>query len=270
MNGALLALLLYLGWTLVTYLLEGNLRTLLRPEAMRDRLPYAFVANVAVGVVVTALLLGKLVRWEIITPAQIGLRSPRHTLGCGSAAMVLGAAVYLLLRPASLQPVVVGNAFAQVLNVSIAEVLVCWAAVGPLLEAPLRRRQPSLSVVTAMLVCSTLFGVYHFAHSPPFNSPRTVFFLSAVGLFTSVFYSITREVYATIIFHNCLGVAGVTQALAGAGRVSSLQTPLPVLYVTAALGVAVLVALDVLWVRRRARGGRGFTETRAAGAARWR
>jgi hypothetical protein len=252
----LLALLLYLVWALVTYLLEGRLRTFLRPEAREDRLAYALVANLAIGVVAAAVLLRYFLRWRVVTLKQVGLRALRHTLVCSAVAMALGVAAYGVLRPASLNPIVVGNVFAQTLNVSAAEVLVCWAATGPLLRVSLRLRPPSLSVPVAVLVCSTLFGVYHFAHSVPFNSPRVVIFLSAVGLFTSVFYFFSRDLYATVLFHNWLGVVGVTQALAESGRLSTFETPLPMLHATAAFGVVLLVALDVLWLRRGPRAAR--------------
>lgn len=269
MRALLLALLLYLVWALVTYLMEGRLRTFLRPEAREDRLAYALVANVAIGVVAAAVVLGHFLRWRIVTPGQIGLRSFQHTVVCSAVTMALGFAAYVLLRPASMNPIVLGNVYAQALNVSAAEVLVCWAATGPLLRVSLRRRLPSLSLPVAVLVCITLFGVYHFAHSPPFNSPRVVIFLSAVGLFTSVFYFFSRDLYATILFHNWLGVVGVTQAIANSGRLSIFETPLPTLHVTAVFGVVLLVALDVLWLPRPARETR-FKETRVGGAARWR
>ena len=45
-----LALALYLLWVLVTYLLEGRILTLQRPEATGARLAYELVANILIGI----------------------------------------------------------------------------------------------------------------------------------------------------------------------------------------------------------------------------
>jgi|SRR5215208_4188225 hypothetical protein len=50
-----LAFGLYLVWVLATYLLEGRIHTLLRPEAIGARLSYALVANVLIGISGSAL-----------------------------------------------------------------------------------------------------------------------------------------------------------------------------------------------------------------------
>jgi len=44
------ALALYLLWVLVTYLLEGRILILQRPEATGARLAYALVANILIGI----------------------------------------------------------------------------------------------------------------------------------------------------------------------------------------------------------------------------
>jgi membrane protease YdiL (CAAX protease family) len=81
---------------------------------------------------------------------------------------VLGAAVYLLPGAPSGDPIVLVNGFAQVLPVSAAEVLVCWSVVGAALEASWRSRRTP--ILPAALLASALFGLYHLAHSPPFNT----------------------------------------------------------------------------------------------------
>ena len=48
-HALLSALALYLVWTVATYLLEGRLRALLRPEAVRLRLTYNVMANLLLG-----------------------------------------------------------------------------------------------------------------------------------------------------------------------------------------------------------------------------
>jgi hypothetical protein len=79
-----------------------------------------------------------------------------------------------------------------------------------------RTPEPSIG---AALLASLLFGVYHIAHSPPFNSFGMIVLLSAVGLATSLYFRLSGDVYATIVFHNFLALIGVLQALAASGGI---------------------------------------------------
>ena len=47
--------------------------------------------------------------------------------------------------------------------------------------------------------------------------------LTGVGFVTSAFFFLSRDIYATIVFHNFLGVFGVAQALAASGRLETLD-----------------------------------------------
>jgi transposase len=89
------------------------------------------------------------------------------------------------------------NAFAQVLVVSVAEVIVCWALVGAAVESWLRPHT-QLAWLPAAIAASVLFGLYHFAHSPPFDTIPMVSLLTGVGMVTSAFFFLSRDVYATI------------------------------------------------------------------------
>jgi hypothetical protein len=97
-----------------------------------------------------------------------------------------------------------------------------------------------------------LFGVYHFAHSPPFNTVGTVVFLSMIGLVTSAFFFISRDVYGTIAFHNFLGIFGVIRALDASGNLSVFEHPIIPLLVMAVIAVALLIVAHVLWLNSRA------------------
>jgi len=148
---------------------------------------------------------------------------------------------------------VLANAFAQVLVVSVAEVMVCWAVVGSAVEATLRARgwRRLRGTLGAAAAASVLFGVYHYAHSPPFDSHAMVALLMAVGLVTSLFFFVSRDVYGTIAFHIWLGIFGVAQALRASGTLDALSAPSMPLLAMGGLGVAVLAAADRLWIRRR-------------------
>jgi hypothetical protein len=120
-------------------------------------------------------------------------------------------------------------------------VLVCWSVVGATAEASWQsRRAPTL---LAALLASASFGLYHLAHSPPFNTWAMIGGLTLVGLPTSVFFFASRDMYGTIVFHNFLALVGVLQALAETGalvRYETLQAPL---LITAAFAIGLIVAM---------------------------
>jgi len=131
---ALVALGTYATWTAITWLLEGRIQTLLRPEAVTDRLVYTGVANVFVGTILALLLVREFVDSEFTSRTALGFRSIPRTLVAVLLAGVVGFALYALQQPPTTDPVVVMNVFAQVLPVSIAEVVVCWVVVGEVLR----------------------------------------------------------------------------------------------------------------------------------------
>jgi hypothetical protein len=243
-----LALGLYLAWVLATYLLEGRIQTLLRPEAMGARLSYALVANVLVGIGGSALVIRFLSRAGTISTEQAGFRALAHAIIAVAIGVAIGFAFYALQGAPSWNPIVLLNAYAQVLVGSIAEILVCWAVVGSVSQALLRDRGRWVSLILAALIASVLFGVYHFAHSPPFNTVPVVVFLSVIGLVTSLFFFVSRDVYGTIAFHNFLGILGVMRALEASGGLASFERPIVPLLVMGVVALALLVAAHVFWI----------------------
>jgi hypothetical protein len=243
-----LAIGLYLLWVLVTYLLEGRIHTFQRPEAMGARLFYALVANILIGIGGSALVISFLSRAGTISTEQAGFRGLRHAAVAVVVGVALGVAFYALQGAPSWNPIVLINAYAQVLVTSIAEILVCWAVVGSVSQALLQDRGRWASLILAAIIASVLFGVYHFAHSPPFNTIPLVVILSVVGLVTSVFFFVSRDVYGTIAFHNFLGIFGVIRALDTSGNLSVFERPIIPLLVMAVIAVALLIAGHVLWL----------------------
>lgn len=242
---------LWAVWTLATWLLEGRIETFLRPDAVADRLLYIVVANIIVGTLGAAAVIRRIA----------GRRSDqRQLMGFGPAArtalwvpvgLILGLALYFGQGAPSLAPIVIVNVYAQVMVVSIAEVLVCWAVVaGTIAQSPALPKW--LSVPLAAVLASGLFGLYHFAHSPPFDTWPMVALLASVGLLTSAFFFLSRDVYATIAFHNFLAVYGVLQALAGNDKLGSYQTLQPPLLGTGLVGLLILIAADIMLIRRKA------------------
>ena len=247
-----LAVSLYVAWTAATYLLEGRLLTLLRPEDTVDRLTYAVGANLLIGTIGAV----GVVRWlhghGLIRLDAAGFRGWRHSLGSVAAGLALGGVIYAVQPAPVWQPGLLLNGFAQVLVVSTAEVLVCWTVIATLSERLLLCGFGSRIAYTGTaLIASGLFGLYHLAHSPPFNTWDMVLLLTAVGLGTSVFFLKTRSVYGTIAFHTMLGLYGVTQSLVTtAESLETYESPQGPLIGMAAVTILLLVALDTRWLRR--------------------
>jgi hypothetical protein len=121
--------------------------------------------------------------------------------------------------------------------------------VGGVAEALLRdERGRWVSVILAALITSVLFGIFHFAHSPPFNTVGTVVFLSMIGLVTSAFFFASRDVYGTIAFHNFQGIFGVIGALEASGNLASFERPLIPVLVMAVVAIAALIAAHVFLI----------------------
>ena len=146
--------------------------------------------------------------------------------------------------------VVFANVFSQVLPVSVAEVMVCWAVIGLLAEAVLRRRLGRVAPLVTWIVAAAAFGLYHFAHSPPYNTWRMVVLLGGVGLLTSAFFFGVREIYGTLLLHNAMASAGVTKVMMAANRLGPLTKPRTLLYVTAAFALIAMLLLDAFVIRR--------------------
>jgi hypothetical protein len=243
-----LALALYLLWVLLTYLLEGRLLTFQRPDATAARFLYALVANILIGIGGSALVIRLLSNSGEISAWQAGFRGLGHAAVTVMIGVALGFVIYAVQGAPSLNPMIILNAYAQVLVVSVAEVLVCWAVVGSVTQALMQDRGRWMSVMLAAIIASVLFGIYHFAHSPPFNTIGIVVFLTIIGLVTSAFFFISRDVYGTIAFHNFLGIFGVIRALDASGNLASFERPIVPLLVMAVVAIAVLITVHVLWL----------------------
>lgn len=239
---------LFLVWTVATYLFEGLPRTLLRPEAAGLRITYALVVNIGVGVIGSMWILRMAVTAGALSRYRTGFGGGRRARIGVLAGLLLGGTLFVAQQPPTFDPTVLVNGFSQVLVVSIAEILVCWAVVGASVETRLRRRNVPQPRMWAAIAASALFGLYHLAHSPPFNSVRMVLLLAVVGLLTSAFFFTVRSVYGTILLHNFLALFGVLDALAREGQLAGLQQAVVPLIATAAGTLALLLTLHRAWL----------------------
>ncbi len=243
------ALALWLVWTLATWWFEGRIETFNRPDAVADRLIYTVVANILIGVVGGAIVLRLLLGGNAVDKGRVGFGPLRRPLIWVPVGLALGLVLYFGQGAPSSDPVVLLNVYSQVFVVSLAEVIVCWSLVGGMVALGIGGSN-RVSAPVAIIVASLLFGAYHIAHSAPFNSIQMIAFLSVIGLITGVFFFVSREVYATILFHNFLGVFGVVQALVAQDNIAAFETLQIPLLASAAVGLGVLVAVDGLIIRR--------------------
>jgi hypothetical protein len=246
------AIALHLAWTAATWWFEGRIGTFLRPDATRDRMVYALAVNLALGVGGGVALLRSWQRRGLLSGAAAGFGAPQRAAAAVPAGFALGLAAYLLQGAPSTEPAVVANAFAQVFVVSAAEVVVCWAVLGAATRSCLAGLGPRVGAALAAVAASVAFGLYHLAHSAPFDTLPMVALLTVVGLATSAFYFVSRDVAGTVVFHTFLGTFGVVQALAAAGSLQPLRTPqAPLLLTAAACAAALWLGYRMLRPQRR-------------------
>lgn len=93
--------------------------------------------------------------------------------------------------------------------VSLAEVLVFLGILFNLAEAVVGPLLPPLwGSVTAAIVSSALFGLYHFTRSAPWNNWGQAARLSVVWLFVCLAYVLTRNVWAATIIDTSFATIG--------------------------------------------------------------
>ena len=229
---------LYLVWVFATYMLEGRIELLHHNDPL-GRVIYTVITNMVIGTVIAFVLIKFAISStkEFVTLKQLGFRSTKYTVALIAIAGSIGFVFFLIQHPASLNSIVIINVFSQTLPGSIAEVMVCWTVVGMFTESLSKDRLGKLGAIALGIVVSTvLFGIYHFAHSSPFNQPNTVIFLMLPGLLTSIVYFVGRSVYATIVFHNFQALLGV-MASVQATYLLNLQYPVLILAVVSVLSL---------------------------------
>ena len=76
--------------------------------------------------------------------------------------------------------------------------------------------------------------------------------MSVIGLLTSAFFFISRDVYGTIAFHNFQGIFGVIGALEASGNLASFERPMIPVLIMAVVAVALLIVAHVFWINTEA------------------
>jgi membrane protease YdiL (CAAX protease family) len=246
-----LASFTYIIWVIATFLLEGWMQTLMRPEAVIDRITYTLVANIIIGIILALVVIRCAIKRKTISLTSAGFQPLKRTIIAVVVACILGIMVLFIQHPPSLDPVILLNVYAQVFTVTIAEIAVCWAVMGSIVEGALSKKGRVAAIISGIIFASVLFGVYHFAHSPPFNQPTMVLFLSVIGVVTSLVYFIGRDIYATMVFHNFFGSIWVMQSLSASGLLDTYSQPLYPVMGMAVISLAIFVIVDLFYVRKK-------------------
>lgn len=249
---AVVAVGLWLVWTVVTWLLEGRARTALRPAAVEEGVRFVLLAHLLIGVVGGAFVMRRL-RGAGIGLTEMGVHSPVRSAWSIPAAIVLGIGAMLVVDLPTSDPNAVLNALASSIAAAAAEVVVCWAVIGGVAEALTKQRGVLASRLVHLVVSSVAYAAYHVAHSPPYAEPVHLVVLAVVGLGTGLFFLTTRDVYGTVILHASLAVYGVLEAVREVGQLDALGEPNPVAWSAAAGALVLLVAVD-RWLIRNAPG----------------
>lgn len=245
----------YLLWVSSTYMLEGRIN-LLQQQDVLGRFSYVIIANILIGNILAMYLLKRSIKSRFSSLNQLGFRSLKRTLLMVTIAVIIGLLLFMVQQPSSLNPIIIMNIFAQTLPTSIAEVVICWVLIGVSFESFLLAKKRSIHIdkgnriiyiILVSVTATFFFGLYHFAHSEPFNQLRMVLFLMLPGLLTSAFYFGVRDLYATIIFHNFQAMYGVMGGMNTIG--SLLQASYPIITLSI-ISILVLVTLDLFIIRR--------------------
>jgi hypothetical protein len=129
-----IALSIYIIWRAATYVLQGRIHLFQKVDPI-GRITYVVIANIAVGAVLSAIAIRYLLKAQLVKPEQLGLNKSRLRTAAVIASAAAGdLALFVLQNPRTTEPIVVFNAFMQVLPVSIAELMVCWALIGSIFE----------------------------------------------------------------------------------------------------------------------------------------
>jgi len=215
-----LAIFLYLLWMVATFLFEGNINTMNSGSGIQ-RLLYATIVNIFLGTIIAGLLVQFGIKRGLFSKAVIGLSSLKRTILMICLAIGGSLLIFFLQGFPSTHPMVLLNGFAQVFPTTVAEVFICWVVIGSAGNAVFEDIQSNFSTVLLIMISSVVFGVYHFAHSTPFNTWSMVWFLTIIGLLTSLFFYLGRNLFSTIIFHNMMATNGVLASI----EKGSLVTP---------------------------------------------
>jgi hypothetical protein len=237
--------LVYLLWSLETFLFAGHVHLFQRPEPA-GLLIYTLVCCVLVGLVLPVFLMHRAFVSGAVNMFQFGFRSLRRTALAGALTVLLVCAVVALQNPFGADRSAFAAAFLLLLPVGASSVMLCWVLTGTHVQALVRDGGASVSIFVGIVVTALLFGLTSLVQFPGAISPDTLFRYIAFGLLAAVFFFSVRDVWA-----GCVAVTGGLVFLV-AGKLDPvlLSKAMPVISASAIITVGVLAGIHWYLSRR--------------------
>jgi len=240
----LIPLLLYIVWMLETYLLEGSVGLFMHFQPLLF-LVYTVFANSIVGTIIPVMCLRSAFLSGAVNMFQVGFRSLRRTVLASGLTALSGYLCLVTFTPFGTHRIALFNAFAFIIPVAVAEVMICWVLIGTHVQAYIRNGSAAVSIILGVVTTAFLFGISFTAHSPPLNQPGVLLLLCVIGAGTALFFFAVRDVYTSVIFVACATLPVMLQ------RVDPVVTSefIPSVYGAAALSLACLIGCHLYLFR---------------------
>ncbi|HEY6884155.1 MAG TPA: hypothetical protein VI278_08980 [Nitrososphaeraceae archaeon] len=114
-----------------------------------------------IGTAIAIWLLKPSILNRFVNPKQLGFQSPVNMVIVAIViAGLIGFALFIIQKPASLNPIVILNVFSQTLPGSIAEVTIRWTVAGTTFESTFFRRKPK-KVISYFSSFSVYRAIWH-------------------------------------------------------------------------------------------------------------
>jgi hypothetical protein len=239
--------LVYLGWLIEIFLLEGNPSLFRTPDPVMFIL-YTMVGCILIGTIVPVLLIQRSFRSGSVNMFQIGFRSLRRTVAIGS--VTLGACFFTLalLGPAGMSRPALAESYLLYLPTGIASVMICWVLIGTHLQALVRPGGALVTVPAGVVITSILFGLTMVVHTHPAGQPAPLVPAILLGMVTALFFFAARDVYSTVIVLT----TGMVLLFSGSTGIILPAGALPLIALCACAGFAALIGVHLYFSRRYA------------------
>lgn len=230
-------LLVYLIWTLGTFLLAGLPRLFRQPEPVALGL-YTVLTCLAAGIILPLILLRRAFVSGTVNMFQLGFRSLHRTIVAVLVTLLVVAAVTLLANPYGADRPAFAAAFLLFLPTGMASVMVCWVLAGTHVQALVRGGGVAVSISVGVVVTAMLFGLTTLAQFPG-AGPDSLFWSLAAGLLAAVFFFSVRDIWAS----SFMVTACLVYLSAGHTSATALREAIPAVAVAAVLILGLLAAI---------------------------
>jgi len=234
----LIPFLVYLLWSLETFLFAGNVHLFRQPEPV-GLLLYSLVCCVLVGLVLPVVLTRRSFVSGAVNMFQLGFRSLRRTaLACTLTILVLYAAV-AYQNPFGVDRSAFAAAFLLLIPAGVSSVMICWVFAGTHVQAFVRGGGAPASISVGIVVTAILFGLTSQVQFPGTISPDTLYWYLAFGLIAAIFFFAVRDVWATSVAVT----GGLVYLVGGWLDPALIRQAMPAIWVSAVITVGVLAGI---------------------------